>query len=111
MKITIMIEMRGGVIDGWIPMQCTRRCEADRRPRKMTKASATAEDVLDELDYFCIQDELDGTYHAADVHDGAAGEKYFPREQCCLRCYSVFYGLHIAAVCMTCWRGGGLDFP
>uniref|UniRef100_A0A453D0Y1 AAA+ ATPase domain-containing protein n=6 Tax=Aegilops tauschii TaxID=37682 RepID=A0A453D0Y1_AEGTS len=30
-----------------------------------------ADDVLDELDYFRIQDELDGTYHAAHVH--AAG--------------------------------------
>ncbi|SPT20080.1 unnamed protein product [Triticum aestivum] len=30
-----------------------------------------ADDVLDELDYFRIQDELDGTYHAADAH--AAG--------------------------------------
>ncbi|KAM0868364.1 hypothetical protein ACQ4PT_041357 [Festuca glaucescens] len=27
-----------------------------------------ANDVLDELDYFRIQDELDGTYHAADSH-------------------------------------------
>ncbi|KAG0521706.1 hypothetical protein BDA96_08G184000 [Sorghum bicolor] len=27
-----------------------------------------AEDVLDELDYFRIQDELDGTFHAADKH-------------------------------------------
>ncbi|CAN6348464.1 unnamed protein product [Urochloa humidicola] len=25
-----------------------------------------AEDVLDELDYFCMQDELDGTFDAAD---------------------------------------------
>lgn len=30
-----------------------------------------ADVVLDELDYFRIQDELDGTYHAADAH--AAG--------------------------------------
>nr|UBY07363.1 NBS-LRR disease resistance protein [Dasypyrum villosum] len=30
-----------------------------------------ADDVLDELDYFRIQDELEGTYHAADAH--AAG--------------------------------------
>ncbi|KAM0851693.1 hypothetical protein ACQ4PT_052248 [Festuca glaucescens] len=29
-----------------------------------------AEDVLDELDYFRIQDELDSTYHAADKHAG-----------------------------------------
>ncbi|XP_047050585.1 disease resistance protein RGA2-like [Lolium rigidum] len=29
-----------------------------------------AEDVLDELDYFRIQDELDNTYHAADKHAG-----------------------------------------
>ncbi|KAK1626237.1 hypothetical protein QYE76_000552 [Lolium multiflorum] len=29
-----------------------------------------AEDVLDELDYFRIQDELDRTYHAADKHAG-----------------------------------------
>ena len=27
-----------------------------------------ADDVLDELDYFRIQDELDGTFHAADKH-------------------------------------------
>jgi hypothetical protein len=30
-----------------------------------------ADDALDEIDYFRIQDELDGTYHAADAH--AAG--------------------------------------
>ncbi|KAF7078187.1 hypothetical protein CFC21_082661 [Triticum aestivum] len=29
-----------------------------------------AEDVLDELDYFRIQDKLDSTYHAADKHAG-----------------------------------------
>ncbi|KAL6643410.1 hypothetical protein ACP70R_018967 [Stipagrostis hirtigluma subsp. patula] len=29
-----------------------------------------ADDVLDELDYFRIQDELDGTYHAAEEHVG-----------------------------------------
>jgi hypothetical protein len=29
-----------------------------------------ADDVLDELDYFRIQDELDGTYHAANEHAG-----------------------------------------
>ncbi|TVU09058.1 hypothetical protein EJB05_42498, partial [Eragrostis curvula] len=29
-----------------------------------------ADDVLDELEYFRIQDELDGTYHAADEHGG-----------------------------------------
>uniref|UniRef100_A0A0A9DST6 Disease resistance N-terminal domain-containing protein n=1 Tax=Arundo donax TaxID=35708 RepID=A0A0A9DST6_ARUDO len=29
-----------------------------------------ADDVMDELDYFRIQDELDGTYHAADEHEG-----------------------------------------
>ncbi|KAL6643364.1 hypothetical protein ACP70R_019029 [Stipagrostis hirtigluma subsp. patula] len=29
-----------------------------------------ADDVLDELDYFRIQDELDGTYHAAEEHAG-----------------------------------------
>jgi hypothetical protein len=28
----------------------------------------SADDVLDDLDYFRIQDTLDGTYHAADVH-------------------------------------------
>ncbi|CAN6229643.1 unnamed protein product, partial [Urochloa humidicola] len=30
----------------------------------------SADDALDEVDYFCIQDELDGTYHAADEHVG-----------------------------------------
>nr|CAB3453080.1 unnamed protein product [Digitaria exilis] len=29
-----------------------------------------ADDVMDELDYFRIQDELDGTFHAADEHGG-----------------------------------------
>jgi hypothetical protein len=38
---------------------------------KLRQLAYGAEDVLDELDYFRIQDELDGTYHAADVH--AAG--------------------------------------
>lgn len=32
-----------------------------------------ADDALDELDYFRIQDELDGTYHAADKHPGCVG--------------------------------------
>jgi len=37
---------------------------------KLQQLAYGADDVLDELDYFRIQDELDGTYHAADVHDG-----------------------------------------
>lgn len=36
---------------------------------KLRHLAYGAEDVLDELDYFRIQDELDGTYHAADAHD------------------------------------------
>ncbi|XP_037470812.1 uncharacterized protein LOC119344508, partial [Triticum dicoccoides] len=35
---------------------------------KLRQLAYGAEDVLDELDYFRIQDELDGTYHAADEH-------------------------------------------
>ncbi|SPT20077.1 unnamed protein product [Triticum aestivum] len=38
---------------------------------KLRHLAYGAEDVLDELDYFRIQDELDSTYHAADAH--AAG--------------------------------------
>ncbi|CAM0902579.1 unnamed protein product [Alopecurus aequalis] len=38
---------------------------------KLRQLAYGAEDVLDELDYFRIQDELDGTYHAANTH--AAG--------------------------------------
>ena len=30
----------------------------------------SADDVLDELEYFRIQDQLDRAHHAADVHDG-----------------------------------------
>ncbi|KXG27159.1 putative disease resistance protein RGA1 [Sorghum bicolor] len=37
---------------------------------KLQQLAYGADDVLDELDYFRIQDELDGTYHAADVHGG-----------------------------------------
>jgi len=37
---------------------------------KLQQLAYDADDVLDELEYFRIQDELDGTYHAADVHDG-----------------------------------------
>ncbi|CAN6343833.1 unnamed protein product [Urochloa humidicola] len=35
---------------------------------RLQDLSYDAEDVLDELDYFRIQDELDGTFHAADRH-------------------------------------------
>jgi hypothetical protein len=35
---------------------------------KLQQLAYGADDVLDELDYFRIQDELDGTYHATDVH-------------------------------------------
>jgi hypothetical protein len=38
---------------------------------KLRQLAYGADDVLDELDYFRIQDEIDGTYHAADAH--AAG--------------------------------------
>ncbi|XP_047063643.1 uncharacterized protein LOC124671297 [Lolium rigidum] len=38
---------------------------------KLRQVVYGADDVLDELDYFRIQDELDGTYHTADEH--AAG--------------------------------------
>ena len=37
---------------------------------KLRQLAYDADDVLDELEYFRIQDELDGTYHAADIHDG-----------------------------------------
>ena len=37
---------------------------------KLRLLAYDADDVLDELDYFRIQDELDGTYHAADEHAG-----------------------------------------
>uniref|UniRef100_A0A0D9ZR05 AAA+ ATPase domain-containing protein n=1 Tax=Oryza glumipatula TaxID=40148 RepID=A0A0D9ZR05_9ORYZ len=36
--------------------------------QKLRDLAFDADDVLDELDYFRIQDELDGTYHAADEH-------------------------------------------
>jgi hypothetical protein len=38
--------------------------------RELRDQAFQADDVLDELDYFRIQDELDGTYHAADEHGG-----------------------------------------
>nr|XP_051218747.1 putative disease resistance protein RGA3 [Lolium perenne] len=38
---------------------------------KLRQLAYGADDLLDELDYFRIQDELDGTYHSADAH--AAG--------------------------------------
>ena len=38
--------------------------------RELRDQAYRADDVLDELDYFRIQDELDGTYHAADEHAG-----------------------------------------
>ena len=37
---------------------------------KLRDLAYRADDALDEVDYFRIQDELDGTYHAADVHAG-----------------------------------------
>ncbi|KAL6843980.1 hypothetical protein ACP4OV_025653 [Aristida adscensionis] len=37
---------------------------------KLRQLAYSADDVLDELEYFRIQDELDGTYHAAGEHDG-----------------------------------------
>ncbi|TVU24579.1 hypothetical protein EJB05_27024, partial [Eragrostis curvula] len=38
--------------------------------RKLRDLAYKADDALDELDYFRIQDQLEGTYHAADKHDG-----------------------------------------
>ncbi|WVZ76937.1 hypothetical protein U9M48_024851 [Paspalum notatum var. saurae] len=37
---------------------------------KLRQLAYGADDVLDELEYFRIQDEIDGTYHAADEHAG-----------------------------------------
>ncbi|CAD6262171.1 unnamed protein product [Miscanthus lutarioriparius] len=37
---------------------------------KLRQLAYDADDVLDELEYFRIQDELDGTYHATDAHAG-----------------------------------------
>ncbi|CAN6173910.1 unnamed protein product [Urochloa humidicola] len=37
---------------------------------KLRELAYRADDVLDELEYFRIQDELDGTYHAAEEHAG-----------------------------------------
>lgn len=36
----------------------------------LRQLAGEAEDVLDELNYFRIQDELDNTYHSADKHAG-----------------------------------------
>lgn len=41
-----------------------------RSPALKELLAYDADDVLDELEYFRIQDELDGTYLAADVHAG-----------------------------------------
>ena len=38
------------------------------RLQKLQDLAYDADDVLDKLDYFRIQDELDGTFHAADKH-------------------------------------------
>jgi hypothetical protein len=43
-----------------------------RSPALKELLAYDADDVLDELEYFRIQDELDGTYLAADVHAGDA---------------------------------------
>ena len=37
---------------------------------RLQQLAYSADDVLDEIEYFRIQDELDGTYHAADAHAG-----------------------------------------
>ncbi|OEL19943.1 hypothetical protein BAE44_0019037 [Dichanthelium oligosanthes] len=37
---------------------------------ELRQLAYNADDMLDELDYFRIQDALDGTYHAADLHTG-----------------------------------------
>ena len=37
---------------------------------KLQQLAYDADDVLDELEYFRIQDQLDRAHHAADVHDG-----------------------------------------
>jgi hypothetical protein len=37
---------------------------------KLRDLAYRADDALDEVDYFRIQDELEGTYHAAEEHDG-----------------------------------------
>uniref|UniRef100_A0A0E0PED1 AAA+ ATPase domain-containing protein n=1 Tax=Oryza rufipogon TaxID=4529 RepID=A0A0E0PED1_ORYRU len=45
--------------------------------QKLRDLAFDADDVLDELDYFRIQDELDGTYHAADEHAGGCARNLF----------------------------------
>jgi hypothetical protein len=37
---------------------------------RLQQLAYSADDVLDEIEYFRIQDELDSTYHAADAHAG-----------------------------------------
>jgi hypothetical protein len=44
--------------------------------QKLRDLAYRADDVMDELDYFRIQDELDGTYHAADEHAGGCIRNY-----------------------------------
>lgn len=44
---------------------------------KLRQLAYGADDLLDELDYFRIQDELEGTYHAADAHPAGCVQDLF----------------------------------
>jgi len=52
-----------GLLEAWA-------ASAGLGPNIEQQLAYSADDVLDELEYFRIQDQLERTHHAADVHDG-----------------------------------------
>jgi len=55
------------VLEGNLDME-TRNAALEELLQNLHNLAYDAEDVLDELDYFSIQDELDGTFDAVDKH-------------------------------------------
>jgi len=55
------------VLEGNLDME-TRNAALEELLQNLHNLAYDAEDVLDELDYFRIQDEHDGTFDAVDKH-------------------------------------------
>ncbi|CAN6195492.1 unnamed protein product [Urochloa humidicola] len=70
--------------------------------RKLGDLAYRADDVLDELEYFRIQDELEGTYHAADEHGGGCLRNHALNARHTIRAIAKVLGL---SKC-SCWSAG-----
>uniref|UniRef100_A0A0D3G0M7 AAA+ ATPase domain-containing protein n=1 Tax=Oryza barthii TaxID=65489 RepID=A0A0D3G0M7_9ORYZ len=79
--------------------------------QKLRDLAFDADDVLDELDYFRIQDELDGTYHAADEHAKGCARNLFLNAHHTAKAASKRLGFSKCSCAAAAADNGGHTYP